>query len=76
MSSVPKYMTIMSIIITEEDLCKNSEKSVHIQFYPKNVANPGMMGTKKRTLNIILVLIIITHAWGFKPIRIFWGEVD
>ena len=38
--------------------------------------NDGMMGTKKMTLNIILVLIIITHAWSFEPIKIFWGEVD
>ena len=70
----------MSIIITEEDLCKNLEQTlqqfVHIQFYPKNVAQPRMMGTKKMTLNIILVLRIITHAWGFEPIKIFWGEVD
>ena len=40
------------------------------------MANPGMMGTKKMTLNIILVLIIITHAWGFEYITIFGGEGD
>ena len=54
---------------------KKVQQFVHIPFYPKNVANPRMMGTKNRTLNIILVLRIITHAWGFEPIKIFWGEV-
>ena len=52
-------MAIMSIIITEEDLC-----------------NPGRIGTIRMTLNIIFVLIIITHARGVEYIKIFGGEGD
>ena len=52
------------------------QQFVHIQFYPKYVANPRMIGTINMTLNTILVLIIITHAQGFEPIKIFGGEGD
>ena len=46
------------------------------QVYPTNLANPGRIGTIKMTLNIIFVLIIITHARGFESIKIFGGEGD
>ena len=49
---------------------------VHIPFYPTNLANPGRIGTIRMTLNIIFVLIIITHAQGFESIKIFGGEGD
>ena len=55
---------------------KKVQQFVHIQFYPKNVANPRMIGTINMTLNTILVLIIIIHAQGFEPIKIFGGEGD
>ena len=48
----------------------------NFQVYPTNLANPGRMGTIKMTLNIMLVLRIITHAQGFECIKIFWGEGD
>ena len=70
----------MSIIITEEDLCKKYakklQKMANFQVYPTNLANPGRMGTITMTLNIMLVLRIITHAQGFESIEIFWGESD
>ena len=40
------------------------------------MANPGRIGTIRMTLNIIFVLIIITHARGFESIKIFGGEGD
>ena len=48
----------------------------NFQVYPTNLANPGRIGTIRMTLNIIFVLIIITHAWGFESIKIFGGEGD
>ena len=48
----------------------------NFQVYPTNLANPGRMGTIKMTLNIMLVLRIITHAQGFEYIKIFGGEGD
>ena len=49
---------------------------VNFQVYPTNLANPGRIGTIRMTLNIIFVLIIITHARGFESIKIFGGEGD
>ena len=50
-------MTIMSKIITEEDIWNKLQNTVqqfvHIQFYRTNLVNPGRMGTIKITLNII-----------------------
>ena len=40
------------------------------------MANAGRIGTIRMTLNIIFVLIIITHARGFESIKIFGGEGD
>ena len=48
----------------------------NFQVYPTNLANPGRIGTIRMTLNIIFVLIIITHARGFESIKIFGGEGD
>ena len=48
----------------------------NFQVYPTNFANPGRMGTITMTLNIMLVLRIITHAQGFEYIKIFGGEGD
>ena len=48
----------------------------NFQVYPTNLANPGRIGTIRMTLNIIFVLIIITHAQGFESIKIFGGEGD
>ena len=48
----------------------------NFQVYPTNLANPGRMGTIAMTLNIMLVLRIITHAQGFEYIKIFGGEGD
>ena len=48
----------------------------NFQVYPTNLANPGRIGTIRMTLNIIFVLMIITHARGFESIRIFGGEGD
>ena len=55
---------------------KNLQKMANFQVYPTNLANPGRMGTIKMTLNIMLVLRIITHAQGFEYIKIFGGEGD
>ena len=48
----------------------------NFQVYPTNLANPGRIGTIRMTLNIIFVLIIITHTRGFESIKIFGGEGD
>ena len=48
----------------------------NFQVYPTNLANPGRIGTIRMTLNIIFVLIIITHAQGFESIKIFGCEGD
>ena len=48
----------------------------NFQVYPTNLANPGRIGTIRMTLNIIFVLIIITHARGFESIKIFGGKGD
>ena len=42
---------------------------VHFQFYPSNVVQPQCRGHSKMTLNIIFVLIIVTHAQGFGKIK-------
>ena len=55
---------------------KNLQKMANFQVYPTNLANPGRMGTITMTLNIMLVLRIITHAQGFEYIKIFGGEGD
>ena len=55
---------------------KKLQKMANFQVYPTNLANPGRMGTITMTLNIMLVLRIITHAQGFESIEIFWGEGD
>ena len=55
---------------------KKLQKMANFQVYPTNLANPGRIGTIKMTLNIIFVLIIITHARGFESIKIFGGEGD
>ena len=55
---------------------KKLQKMANFQVYPTNFANPGRMGTIKMTLNIMLVLRIITHAQGFEYIKIFGGEGD
>ena len=55
---------------------KNLQKMANFQVYPTNLANPGRMGTIKMTLNIMLVLRIITHAQGLEYIKIFGGEGD
>ena len=41
----------------------------NFQVYPTNLANPGRIGTIRMTLNIIFVLIIVTHAQGFQSIK-------
>ena len=71
----------MFIIITEEDIWNKLRKKIehfvivqYYPFYPTNLAKPRMMGLLKMSLNIILVLRIITHAQGFEPIKIFGGE--
>ena len=73
-------MTIVSIIITDEDIWNKLQKKLqqfaYIQFYPTNVAQPRMMQTIKMTLNSIIVLIIITHARGFEPMKKYGGEGD
>ena len=55
---------------------KNVQNFANFQVYPQNVFKPRMIPTLKMTLNPILVLIIITHAWGFEYITIFGGEGD
>ena len=55
---------------------KKLQKMANFQVYPTNLANPGRMGTIAMTLNIMLVLRIITHAQGFEYIKIFGGEGD
>ena len=71
-------MTIMCIIVTEEDLCKKHVTKVHyfvsMPFYPKNVVQPQCRGRSKMTLNIIFVLIIVTHAQGFESIKKYGGQ--
>ena len=48
----------------------------NFQVYPTNLANPARMGTITMSLNIMIVLRIITHTQGFESIKIFWGEGD
>ena len=73
-------MTIMSIIITEEDLCKKHAKKCakFCQFssLPSKCFQAANDPTKtlKMTLNPILVLIIITHARGFETIKKYGGQ--
>ena len=55
---------------------KNLQKMANFQVYPTNLANPARMGTITMTLNIMIVLRIITHAQGFESMKIFWGEGD
>ena len=55
---------------------KKLQKMANFQVYPTNLANPGRMGIITMTLNIMLVLRIITHTQGFESIKIFWGEGD
>ena len=78
MTIVQKCMAIMSIIITEEDLCKKHAKNVqdlaNFQVYPQNVFKPRMIPTLKMTLNPIFVLIIITHAQVFETIKKHGGQ--
>ena len=78
LQNVTQWLTTMSIIITEEDIWKKLQKKLqqfaYIQFYPTNVAQPRMMQTIKMTLNSIIVLIIITHARGFEPIKKYGGQ--
>ena len=68
----------MSIIITEEDLCKkhakNVQKFANFQVYPQNGFKPRMIPTLKMTLNPIFVLIIITHAQVFETIKKHGGQ--
>ena len=46
----------------------------NFQVYPTNLANPGRIGTIRMTLNIIFVLIILTHAQGFESIKKYGGQ--
>ena len=68
----------MSIIVTEEDLCKKLVKKVQhfviMPFYPKNIVNPQCRTCSKPNLNIIFVLIIITHAQGFENVKKYGGQ--
>ena len=47
---------------------------VSMPFYPKNVVQPQCRGRSKMTLNIIFVLIIVTHAQGFESIKKYGGQ--
>ena len=60
-----------------QKICKKTSKKLPIfKFTLQNLANPGRMGIITMTLNIMLVLRIITHAQGFEYIKIFGGEGD
>ena len=63
----------MSIIVTEEDLCKKHDKVSAIfssfSILPQNVVQPQCRGCSKMTLNPIYVLIIVTHSQGFVYIK-------
>ena len=53
---------------------KKLQKIANFQVYPTNLANPGRIGTKRMTLNIIFVLIILTYAQGFESIKKYGGQ--
>ena len=71
-------MTIMCIIVTEEDLCKKYVEKVQyfvsMPFYPQNNVQPWCRTHSKPNLNIIFVLIIVTHAQGFVPVQKYGGR--
>ena len=48
---------------------------VSMPFYPKNIVNPQCRTRSKPNLNIIFVLIIVTHAQGSVPIKKYGGQV-
>ena len=71
----------MSIIVTEEDLCKKHDKVSTISaifssfsIYPKNVVQPQCRGRSKMTLNLIFVLIIVTQTQCFESIKKYGGH--
>ena len=69
----------MCIIVTEEDLCKKhvTKSALFCQyaFLPQKCCPAAVCrGRSKMTLNIIFVLIIITHAQGFESIKKYGGR--
>ena len=44
-------------------------------FYPQNSVQPQCRTRSKPNLNIIFVLIIVTHAQGFVPVKKYGGQV-
>ena len=57
-----------------QKISKKMQKMANFQVYPTNLANPGRIGTIRMTLNIIFVLIIVTHAQGFVYVKKIWGS--
>ena len=68
----------MSIIVTEEDLCKKHVEKVQyfvcMPYYPKNNVQPWCRTRSKPNLNIIFVLIIVTDAQVFESVKKYGGQ--
>ena len=48
---------------------------VSMPFYPQNSVQPQCRTRSKPNLNIIFVLIIVTHAQGSVPVKKYGGQV-
>ena len=67
-------MTIMCIIVTEEDMLNLKSKSCLMSIYPSNVSNPRDKTRLKMTLNSIILHIIVTDAQGFLAVKKYLGQ--